>query len=125
MRASSNGELCLCALDGVMDFLSGKWVLFTINSIGRRGVARFKDLYSELKGVSPSTLTAVLQRLETHGIITRKQYAEIPPRVEYSLTRDGEALRQAILPLLIWASKRDMRKDSKSSCEPGQYVRVT
>lgn len=124
MKATSNGELCLCALDGVMELLSRKWVLFTINSIGRRGVARFKDLYGELKGISPSTLTAVLRGLEAHGIVTRGQYAEIPPRVEYSLTRDGEALRQAILPLLIWASKRDTRKKSQSRCETGQYVRV-
>lgn len=124
MKVSSNGELCLCALDGVMELLSRKWVLFTINSIGRREVARFKDLYSELKGISPSTLTAVLRGLEAYGIVTRQQYAEIPPRVEYSLTVEGEALRQAIIPLLIWASKRDVHKRSKSRCELGQYVRV-
>jgi DNA-binding HxlR family transcriptional regulator len=124
MDSSSNGELCLCALDGVMEVLSRKWVLFTINSIGRRGVARFKDLYRELKGISPSTLTAVLRGLEAQGLVSRQQYAEIPPRVEYSLTKDGEALRRAILPLLIWASERDTRQNSRPRCEPGQYVRV-
>jgi len=79
-------------------------------------VARFKDLYRELKGISPSTLTAVLRGLEAQGLVSRQQYAEIPPRVEYSLTKDGEALRRAILPLLIWASERDTRQNSRPRC---------
>ena len=60
----------------------------------------------ELKGISPTTLTDTLKELQREGLIKRENFAEIPPRVEYTLTRDGVQLRKAILPLLRWASTR-------------------
>ncbi|PSN89964.1 hypothetical protein B9Q08_05815 [Candidatus Marsarchaeota G2 archaeon ECH_B_SAG-M15] len=122
MGNSSNDEVCLCALDGVMDFIGRKWVLFTLNAVGRRGVARFKDLYNELRGISPSTLAGVLRTLEAQGILKRASYPEIPPRVEYSLTKKGEDLRRAVIPLLVWASAQDNQR--KRKCASSLYVQV-
>ena len=77
-----------------------------VNAIGNRGTLRFSQMMEELKGISPTTLTDTLQELQREGLIRRESFAEIPPRVEYSLTKDGTQLRRAILPLLQWASTR-------------------
>ncbi|MDG6954354.1 MAG: helix-turn-helix transcriptional regulator [Nitrososphaerota archaeon] len=85
---------------------------------------RFKTLYDELRGVSPSTLSSILKQLELRGIVGRRSFAEIPPRVEYSLTANGLGLKKAILPLLMWASEQDDYAKRAASCDPSQYVRV-
>lgn len=114
----------MCALDGTMDLLGKKWVLFTINAIANHGSARFKELYGELGGISPSTLSSILRSLESRGLVSREPFAEIPPRVEYRLTGNGVGLREAILPLLAWASEQDGYAERAEKCDPRQYVRV-
>jgi len=61
---------------------------------------------STMTGISPKALSDTLKKLENERLLTRESFAEIPPRVEYSLTNDGIELRKAIMPLLKWASKR-------------------
>jgi len=61
---------------------------------------------SELKGISPSTLASTLKDFEKESLIKKEAFKEIPPRVEYSLTNRGKELRDAIIPLLKWATKR-------------------
>jgi DNA-binding HxlR family transcriptional regulator len=124
MSEKSSQDVCMCALDGTMDLLGKKWALFAINAIGNHGSVRFKDLYGELRGVSPSTLSSILRQLESRGIVNRRSYAEIPPRVEYTLTENGARLREAILPLLVWASGQDDYSKQAEGCDPSQYVRV-
>jgi len=59
-----------------------------------------------LNGISPKTLSDTLKDLQTEGLIKRESFAEIPPRVEYSLTNDGAELRKSIIPLLEWTANR-------------------
>ncbi|MDG7044533.1 MAG: helix-turn-helix transcriptional regulator [Nitrososphaerota archaeon] len=125
MTDNTNGDICVCALEGAMDLLGKKWTIFTINAIGNHASVRFKDLYSELRGISPSTLSSILHELESRGLISRKSFPEIPPRVEYKLTDAGMDLREAIIPLLIWASKQDEYAKRADECDPSQYVRVS
>jgi DNA-binding HxlR family transcriptional regulator len=73
-------------------------------------------MMDELKGISPTTLTDTLKELQREGLIRRESFAEIPPRVEYSLTEDGIELRKAIIPLLKWASTRSNLM--KERCAP-------
>lgn len=124
MTEQSNEEVCMCALDGTMGFLGKKWALFTVNAISNHGSIRFKELYGELHGISPSTLSSILRQLESRGVVSRESYAEIPPRVEYRLTENGIRLREAVLPLLIWASKQDGYVQQAERCDPRQYVKV-
>ena len=105
-RSGRSNRLCLCPLEGIIDTISKKWTLLVVNAIGNHGRLRFSQMMQELRGIRPTTLTDTLQELQRERLITRESFAEIPPRVEYSLTKDGAQLRKAILPLLQWASTR-------------------
>jgi DNA-binding HxlR family transcriptional regulator len=101
-----NDHICFCPLEGVIDVISKKWALLVVNAIGNYGKLRFNNLMQELGNISPKTLSDMLKELQAEGLIKRESFAEIPPRVEYSLTRDGAELRKAIIPLLKWAATR-------------------
>src|SRR6266702_2821906 len=66
------------------------------------GTRRFSELRSSLAGISPKTLTDRLRELEQHGLVERVMYAEIPPRVEYTLTQKGRTLEPVISALAAW-----------------------
>lgn len=117
--------VCLCPLEGVIDVISKKWTLLIVNVIGNHGRARFNKLMEELRGISPKTLADTLKQLREEGLINRESFAEIPPRVEYSLTGDGKRLREAIMPILTWAATRKNPKNkcSKTYCKmPGHRI---
>jgi DNA-binding HxlR family transcriptional regulator len=100
-------QLCFCPIKGIIDVISKKWALFIVNALGNRGRLRFNDLMKELEGISPKTLSDTLKDLQTEKLIRRESFAEIPPRVEYSLTHEGAELRKAIIPLLKWSATRN------------------
>jgi DNA-binding HxlR family transcriptional regulator len=109
---------CICPLEGVFDTIAKKWALLIINTLGNHSRLRFNQIMQELGGVSPKTLTDTLKVLQQEGLIQRDSFAEIPPRVEYSLTDDGKELRVAIIPLLTWASRRETFRNTCSfPCE--------
>ncbi|PIX32146.1 transcriptional regulator, partial [Candidatus Bathyarchaeota archaeon CG_4_8_14_3_um_filter_42_8] len=99
-------HVCFCPLEGVIDVISKKWALLIINAIGNYGRLRFNSLMQELSNISPKSLSDTLKELQAEDLIRRESFSEIPPRVEYSLTRDGDELRKAIIPLLKWAATR-------------------
>jgi DNA-binding HxlR family transcriptional regulator len=119
---SKPNHLCLCPLEGVIDTIGKKWTLLVVNAIGNHGKLRFTGMMEELDGISPTTLTDTLQELQREGLITRESFAEIPPRVEYSLTKDGTQLRKAILPLLQWASTRTVSGKQRCSARYRQMA---
>jgi len=106
-------HLCICPLEGVIDVISKKWALLIINALGNNGKLRFNSLMEHLGQISPKTLSDTLKELQAEGLIKRESFAEIPPRVEYSLTEDGVELRKSIIPLLKWAAARNSAKDKK------------
>lgn len=106
MVKTDTNPICLCPLDGIIDTIGKKWSLLVINEIGNHQKFRFNELMRELRGISPSTLTTTLKELENQKMITKEIFREIPPRVEYSLSSRGKELRQAIMPLLRWATKK-------------------
>ncbi|MHA2378757.1 MAG: winged helix-turn-helix transcriptional regulator [Candidatus Thorarchaeota archaeon] len=98
--------VCLCPLEGIIHTVSRKWTLQIVTLIGNHQRLRYSDIQKLCAGISPTVLSDRLKDLEEEGIISRKVFAEIPPRVEYSLTEDGADLRELIVPLMNWASKR-------------------
>jgi DNA-binding HxlR family transcriptional regulator len=112
---NKNEVVCYCPLEGIIDVISKKWALLIINAIGNYGSLRFNKIMEELHGISPKTLADTLNQLQNEGLLKRESFAEIPPRVEYSLTKDGQGLREAVVPLLKWAATRQGPKGKKCS----------
>jgi DNA-binding HxlR family transcriptional regulator len=100
-------HICLCPLEGIINIIAKKWAILIISIIGHHEKIRFNDIMQRLDGISPRTLSDVLKDLQQANLISRESFAEIPPRVEYSLTDDGKQLCEAVLPLIRWAEKRD------------------
>ena len=97
--------LCPCPLEGINEVLIGKkWTISIIATIGNFNTIRFNDLSHRLKNISPKTLADRLKELRKHGIIKKEIYAEVPLRVEYSLTSKGKKLRDALIPMMEWAA---------------------
>jgi len=112
-------QTCLCPLKGIIDVISKKWALLIINTLGNHGKLRFNKIMETLQGISPKTLSDTLKDLQNEGLITRESFAEIPPRVEYSLTNDGTELRKSIIPLLEWTANRStIDKTRCANCTP-------
>jgi len=80
-----------CPVCHTAEIISGKWTLLVIRDLAE-GCSRFCELERSLGGISPRTLSLRLRALEAEGIVERKTYPEVPPRVEYSLTGKGRAL---------------------------------
>jgi DNA-binding HxlR family transcriptional regulator len=80
-----------CPVCQTAEIISGKWTLLIIRDLAE-GRSRFCELERSLAGISPRTLSLRLRALEAEGIIKRRTYPEVPPRVEYGLTAKGKAL---------------------------------
>ena len=80
-----------CPVGSCAEIISGKWTLLLIRDLAD-GSRRFCELERSLEGISPRTLSLRLRALEEHGIVERRTYPEVPPRVEYRLTEKGCAL---------------------------------
>jgi len=81
----------VCPIARTAEIIGGKWTLLIIRDLAS-GVKRFNQLERSLHGISPKTLSERLRSLEEEGIIIRQTFAEVPPRVEYSLTTKGRDL---------------------------------
>jgi len=88
-----------------MQMLSKKWSLLILSLLARGQSLRYTELNDRLEGISPKTLTERLREFEREGIIVRKMFSEIPPRVEYSLTGKGCELAVSLKHVLKWAEK--------------------
>ncbi len=101
----------VCPIQGVIDVVSKKWALLIVGVLGNSPHMRYNGIMRELRGISPKTLADTLKQLHDSGIVKKQSFNEIPPRVEYSLTKDGEKLRDAIIPVIRWAVDRSSHKD--------------
>ncbi|MGX4733950.1 winged helix-turn-helix transcriptional regulator [Kitasatospora griseola] len=100
----------ICGIDAALDVVSGKWKGLILWELDTHGVRRFAQLRRALPGVSEKMLTQHLRELEEDGLVHREVYAEVPPRVEYSLTEQGRTLNEALRPLGLWGTERVHRE---------------
>lgn len=110
-------ETLVCPLDEIMNVISKKWTMLIINAIGNGQKVRYNKIIQQLKGINSKTLSDRLKELEKYGLIERKAYMEIPPRVEYSLTKKGRTLRKAILPLMEWTYNYKKGNQKRTPCD--------
>ena len=87
-----------CPIQFILDMLGGKWSLLILRQLWEQD-CRTHELLTALPGISSKTLTAKLRNLEEHGIVARRAYPEIPPRVEYAITPKGKELEPVFLAL--------------------------
>lgn len=106
-----------CPIKRSVAVLDGKWTLLILRELFQ-GTRRFGELLEELEGVSPKTLSDRLRSMQAQGIVQREAFAEVPPRVEYSLTPLGLTLAPIIESLrewgLAWASEALDRADEST-----------
>jgi DNA-binding HxlR family transcriptional regulator len=86
----------------LLDRIADKWTLM-IHGTLEAGPMRFSDLRDALGGISPKVLTQALRALERDGLVARRAYAQVPPKVEYSLTELGGSLCAPVQELRFWA----------------------
>jgi len=96
-----NGKQYNCEMELTIDLVGGKWKSMILWIIAGRTV-RFNALRRELHGVTQKMLTQQLRELEADGLLNRKVYAEVPPKVEYTLTEQAKKLLPALEQLCEW-----------------------
>lgn len=90
--------------------ISDKWSLWTMSVIAELGQPmRFSRIMDQVEGISQKSLTKTLRGLERDGLITREVFAEVPPRVEYTITALGAEMLDNVAPLWLWVAKRVQR----------------
>ena len=92
-----------CPVRNVLDRIGDKWSILIISVLGEFGTLRFNELNHQIGNISQKMLTVTLKTLEADGLVSRKIYPQIPPRVEYTLTPRGESLLTPIAGLVNWA----------------------
>lgn len=91
-----------CPAERTLEFLSGKWrpmVIFWLMD----GPLRFNELQRRLGGITHRSLSKTLKEMEADGLVLRRDYGEIPPRVDYSLSDRGRSLRPVLVAMEEWA----------------------
>jgi DNA-binding HxlR family transcriptional regulator len=86
----------------VLERVADKWTLLVLDALEEGGQMRFTRLRDRIGGVSQKMLTKTLRQLERDGLVTRRVYPEVPPRVEYRLTERGHSLNEATCALWLW-----------------------
>lgn len=94
-----------CSIRHILDRFGDKWSILIISLLGHKGKMRFNEISREIGDISQKMLTVTLRSLEADGLVSRKIFPEIPPRVEYDLTGLGRSLLPHIENLSEWASE--------------------
>lgn len=97
-------ELPNCPVETTLTLIGNKWKILIIRDLSY-GTKRFGELKKSITGISQKVLTANLRQMEENGLLSRKVYAEVPPKVEYSLTELGFSLEPVIKSMEHWGTK--------------------
>ena len=97
-------------IENTLQVISSKWTVLIIRELAEGGIRRFGQIEKALTGISPRTLSLRLGSLEEFGIIERKVYPEVPPRVEYKLSTLGKSLEPVLKALHNWGANFAKKK---------------
>ena len=108
-----------CPIQSAITLIGGKWKLPILYNL-REGKKRFNELKRALPGVTQKMITHQLREMERDGLIVRKVYAEVPPKVEYSLTPIAKKLEPILASLCAWGSEhREAHKVPEKTSKTG------
>ena len=106
------GKKFNCPLEVTLHYLKNKWVVLILREL-LGGAKRFGALHRGIDGVSQKVLTQQLREMEKNGLVKRKSFPEIPPRVEYSLTKRGHSLTPVLKIMGEWGRKNGYQDNLK------------
>lgn len=92
-----------CALQGALESIGGKWKLPVLCSLSANGASRYNELLHNVQGISNTMLSQTLKELERDSLITRKEYLEVPVRVEYEVSEKTQKLQHILVDLIRWS----------------------
>ena len=108
-------DLPACPVEITMGLIGEKWKVLIIRDL-LTGTKRFGELKKSVKGITQKVLTENLRQMENSGLISRKVYAEVPPRVEYSLTETGWSLKPILDSMVEWGNcYREKKKNDQQA----------
>lgn len=104
MGGTMKKEMPLCPVEATLSIIGDKWKILILRDL-IEGTKRFGELKKSIGSISQKVLTQQLRDMEEDGLINRKAYAEIPPRVEYSLTETGNSLKPILDSMFLWGQQ--------------------
>ena len=102
MPSKRSRDLPACPVETTLQLIGSKWQVLILRDLLSNGTMRFKELQRSMGNISQKVLTSNLREMEAEGIVSRKAYAEVPPRVEYSLTSLGKTLKPVLDAMWKW-----------------------
>ncbi|WP_455673153.1 winged helix-turn-helix transcriptional regulator [Phocaeicola sp.] len=109
-----------CPIRNILARISDKWSILVLFTLNQSELMRFNALQKSIPDISQKMLTVTLRTLEEDGFVKRQVYAEVPPRVEYSLTERAISLLPHINSLIVWAKENmDAILNDRKSCKEG------
>lgn len=102
-------ELPNCPVETTLQLMGDKWKVMIIRDL-LEGTRRFGELKKSVTGITQKVLTSNLRAMEENGLLTRKIYAEVPPRVEYTLTKTGYSLKPILDAMVEWGKEYKLKK---------------
>ena len=100
-----NAKLEETGFSYTMSLIQGKYKMFILYTLMEFGVVRFNEMKKYIYGISYKTLSSTLKELEADGLVNRKEYPQIPPKVEYSLTERGKSLIPILDQMCEWGDR--------------------
>ena len=100
-----NAKLEETGFSYTMSLIQGKYKMFILYTLMEFGTVRFNEMKRYICGISYKTLSATLKELESDGLVNRKEYPQVPPKVEYSLTKRGKSLIPILDSMCEWGTK--------------------
>ena len=104
METNEKKVLPACPVETTLTLISDKWKVLILRDL-LSGTKRFSELKKSIGQVSQKVLTAQLRQMEDSGLVHREVYAEVPPRVEYSLTELGSSLKPIMDAMMTWGEQ--------------------
>ena len=112
-----------CPLEYGLDVFGGKWKSRIICVLNAKGTIRYSEIKHEMINITDAVLASTLKELIADGLAKRKQYDEIPPRVEYSLTKKGQSVVPILKSICVWSGffYRESNENVMSQCQKCDY----
>ena len=112
-------ELPSCPVQVTLSLIDNKWKMLILGEILFEGTQRFSELRKALPTISQKVLTQNLRDMEADGLVMRKVFAEVPPRVEYSITDLGSSLRPIIDSMMKWGEEYKLKHEIEGKFNNG------